>query len=429
MRIFAVPFLFLGIWSVNAHPEVLPWTYGSILQHTLEKSPTVQRAQEEWKAARWESENALRAWWPTLDLQGTHGRQGDSRLEPSTTWRSEAGILLKENLYDNGESYKKSRIQSLRQQIAEARYENVRAQAIMGVSDDYLNFCLAQRKFKLTQDYAQEISKQFQWVSDQFRNGIRTRKDYLRFKAQNQRSELEVVTSQNDIEKARLDLIEKMALPSPESQNFSCAAAEQRTSLQVLNVDFSPQLLSDKTLQWQRQISDLQVDVTKRKYWPEIFLTAEAGYGSNDYLEPARTWQTNEGTYWNALVTFKWNLWDWGLRRRNIEIQRAREKITLSTQEAAVLSEQKAWQKFKTDLKVFLSTYKTVKELEKMEVENFQLLQRDYRMGQLGYLELITAMSNYVSAQTQSVQFDYDLKRQILKSKFYQGKLDEKGFE
>ncbi len=79
-------------------------------------------------------------------------------------------------------------------------------------------------------------------------------------------------------------------------------------------------------IRMRQQISDLEIDLAKRKYWPELSLVGAATYGSSEYLDTNQTWADNEASQWSVLLNLKFNILDWGVRnhvaKRPITIRR-----------------------------------------------------------------------------------------------------------
>ena len=60
-----------------------------------------------------------------------------------------------------------------------------------------------------------------------------------------------------------------------------------------------------------------------------------------------------------------------------------------------------------------------------MEVESFNILERDFRFGQTSSLQLTTSLANVLDAQARGLEADYDLAELYLKWKYYKGILSE----
>jgi outer membrane protein TolC len=420
--------VFLFVLLITASAEASLWNRERLVQKALAESPGILKAKDTLIATQLQETNASRYWLPTLDLLAVHGRQGvwpTPNPAPLSTWHSETSLLLNESLYDNGESYKKSQIQSLKKDVAELRYRDLTGRLVVDVSSSYFDYCLAEKRRDVTEKYSKELQRQLDWVMAQFHNGIKTRKDYIRFKAQSQRSELDLIRTQKEVESARLLLLEKVGMKAVSEVGIECVLKYSTRLEDLAAVDSAPLLVSEKVLEKQKAISDYQNALTGRKIWPEVFLTSAASYGSHDYIDTGSSFTDQEGSSWNALITLKWNLWDWGVRRRQLEIQEATERIAQHDIESELITARKEWQDFTASKAAFIKSYKLAKDLEKMEKDNFSSIEQDYRMGRVNYLDLVTALSNFLESEVQSLEYDMELQKNIIKVKYYVGKLDE----
>ena len=415
--------LFFFLISTSAWGSV--WGREQLVKKALAESPNILKAKDTFLVAQLEEKNASLYWLPTLDLLAVHGRQ-EARPTPTLyPWRSETSLLLNESLYDNGESYKKSQIQNLRKEIASLRYRDLTGRLIVDVNSFYFDYCLAEKRRDITNKYSKELERQLDWVTAQFRNGLKTRKDFIRFKAQSQRSELDLIKSERDVEKAKSALLEKVGFLQQENTSVECVL-KYSTKLEELQENRqNPLLASEQVLEKQKIISDYQVALISRKIWPEVFLTAAANYGSQNYIETGSSFKDQEATSWSALLTLKWNLWDWGLRRNRLEIQESSERIVQHDLESESLAARKEWQDFISTKAAFLKSYKLAKELEKIEKDNFTSIEQDYRMGRVNYLDLTTVLSNYLESQVQALEYDMELQKNMIKTQYYLGRLNE----
>ncbi len=417
--------LVLLLILISPAAQATAWSREQLIKKALAESPNILRAKDSFLSAELEDKNSRVYWFPTLDLLAVHGRQESKPVATLSPWRSETSLLLNESLYDNGESYKKSKIQTLRKEIAKLRYQDLTGRLVVDVSSFYFDYCLAEKRQDITEKYSKELARQLDWVTAQFRNGIKTRKDFIRFKAQSQRSELDLIRSAKDVEKAKSALFEKVGFLSEENSNIDCLLKYSTHLEDLQRTPQIPWIVAEKVLEKQKMISDHQNALIKRKLWPEVFLTAAASYGSQNYIETGLNFKDQEATSWNALLTLKWNLWDWGVRRNRLEIQEATERIAQHDLESESLTARKEWQDFMTTKTAFLKSYRLAKELEKIEKDNFTSIEQEYRMGRVSYLDLITVLSNYLESQVQSLEYDMEFQKNLIKTQFYLGQLND----
>ncbi len=117
--------LVLFLILISPAAQATAWSREQLIKKALAESPNILRAKDSFLSAELEDKNSRVYWLPTLDLLAVHGRQESKPVATLSPWRSETSLLLNESLYDNGESYKKSKIQSLRKEIAKLRYQDL----------------------------------------------------------------------------------------------------------------------------------------------------------------------------------------------------------------------------------------------------------------------------------------------------------------
>src|SRR5262249_2313371 len=70
----------------------------------------------------------------------------------------------------------------------------------------------------------------------------------------------------------------------------------------------------------QEEINGSNVSLAKRKYYPQVSLNSGASYINQNYLNSNTVFSAGHQLSWNTLLTVQYNLWDWGSRKRDVEI-------------------------------------------------------------------------------------------------------------
>lgn len=395
-----------------------------ILSTTLGNSPTVLSAQKRVESAQLDRQNASAVFLPSLDLNAIHGFQGNRPSTYPTPWSSSTTLTLTENLYDNGESLAKLKIAENNLKMAETQLKSVRGKTILNVAGLYFDYCSAILSLRFAERNQQQLEKQLGLARELFHQGVKTRKDYVSFQAQAQRGSIDVIASKNSVAKTLKALSEAMGLSTDDLEvepTFKSKAHVKDLPASISNIF----LLEQDLLTFKRENMDLQIGISRRRNLPQVNVAASAGYGSSTYLNSGRTWGDGETASWNALVTLNWNLWDWGQRSRSVDLTRLQQQIEEQDFRAQLLSAQKDLENFGVDLKNFSQSYELVKNLRKIEEDSYKFLENEYRLGRLGYLELMSGLTNLLDAQLRDNRIDFDLNRLWLRNKFYQGELDE----
>lgn len=400
-----------------------------IVQVVLQSSPEYVSAKNSLEIAQLESKNAFAKYFPSLDLTASHGVRGidpdTTGLTATTPWVSQATLSLTENFYDNGETAKLSRISDKRYEIAQLKFRQAKAELIRNTVLTYYRYLNAKQNLEFSERNHSELERLAKLVSDQFHQGMKTRRDFLSFKTRAQRGRLEVIQAEKDLKLAQADLLKLMGF-SPESQ---IAFAQKETFIlpkTALSTNFAADRLPEVQIQdLQRQIGEVEVDRAKRSFWPEFSLVGAASYGSSDYVDTQMKWSDNDVTQWSILLNLKFNLVDWGVRSRNIQIAAATQSSANQAARVSTLQAEKDLAEFKLNVVRGTEDYKLAKELQALEEDTFKLLERDYRAGRATYLELVTGLSDLLDARSRGQTADYQMANLYLQWKYYSGKLNE----
>lgn len=403
--------------------------FKEVLTTALNNSPAVVSAKKKFESTQLERKNAISVFLPSLDLVAVHGGQGNRPSTYAIPTASSTSLTLTENLYDNGQSITKLKIADYNLRVSETQLKGVRGKLLVTVSGLYFDYCVANNRLKFAEKNQQQLEKQLNLAREQFHQGVKTRKDFVSFQAQTQRGAIDLLYAKNNLAKTRKSLLEGMGLNAATDQEVN-PEFNLRLTIKDLPTEVAGiSLREEDLLNLKREVSELQVKLSKRKNLPQLDLTASAGYGSSNYINSGSTWADGEKTNWSVLLTLNWNLIDFGQRSRNVALTRLQQDIEQQDLRISLLSAQKELENFEIDLKNFAKNYDLVKNLKKMEEDNFKLLEGEYRQGKVSYLELLTAMTNLLDAQYRDTQADFDLHRLWLKRKFYEGNLDENVFE
>ena len=238
-----------------------------------------------------------------------------------------------------------------------------------------------------------------------YRQGIKTRKDYLRFTSERRRNEIDMVNAEIAIERSGVEikrLLGMVTSPMDIDSERTFAPLEVQTVL----ADPVPTAAPDISKHFRVQMVDLQLEVLKnniavaeRKFWPQLYLNAAANTIGSDYLGVGRSFAGFSGTNWSVLATLKLNLMDWGIRRKDIEIA-SQDKIIQEGQLRDSLNTFVADnKKLMMNLHQSHSNYKLSRELLEIETKTYELLKSEYHNGKVTYLDLIVGLRDLLAAR------------------------------
>lgn len=425
-----------GSDNINSTSSSLNLTYDlkQVLHQALSQSPEADSYRLELENSQWEERNAWHRFFPSLDLKASHGFYGakptkytldssGNTVNASNQWVTEYSLSLTETLYDNGESYTKFKMAQLRRDLAELNQMKFQNQLSLDVGLEYIKFSLNSKLLDMQQNQFKLLKKQFKQISSAYYQGFKTRKDFLRFKSQINRAELDLLQLQSQIDKNKNELSRLIGQPPSSQQPLALTPlllAELTPKEEDLQLIYSHSLdaqISEKL----RTVNSLEAQLVTRKNWPELNLSAGLSYQSeqNNYSR----FSDNLNWNWNGLITLKYNLWDWGIRSRNAKIALNSSKIKDNQLYLKDLQ-------FDSQIKTLLNRYsqlrkhlKIADDLLSLEKDNIILIQQEYQNGKVQFLDLIKGLTDLTDSQTKYYTTLAELQSSYFQYLFYKGTL------
>ncbi len=394
--------------------------------YALRTSPQLDSSQRATVISGLQLKNTSAAFLPSLDLSSTHGLQKYyPRQSTNEPWTSSFSLTLAETLYDNGESLTKHKAAGIQDRIARLNFERDRDQLLLAVANAFFSLSQAKKTLEIQQEQHAVLKLQVELVKDAYKQGVKTRKDYLRFLTQLNRSDIDLITARDTVTKAEIDLRRALGVPLESGEKLDFAiddappAPLQAETIKIENHrDY-------KIAELQNQVSDLNTDLVNRKLWPVLGVTASATHGSSNYLFTGVPEWVNRSTSWNALLTLSYNFFDFGTRRRNAEIAAEQASVQANMLTSGLLDLHRDIEKLQLDLRRLAETYRLSEELFKLERSNLMLITNEYRQGKVQYLDYITQLQNFASAKTTYYSSLYELRKGQLAERYHEGSLYE----
>lgn len=397
------------------------------IQIAVEKSPALDSVRTEKRIRELEYDNSFAVFLPQLDLNATHGLQGIEPARSNNNLASELSLQLTETLYDNGVSFTKYRSASLQKDIAELKYKDERDKLTLDVALEYMRFSLAKALEDVQKQQFEIVNSQYKATASQYRQGVKTERDHLRFKSELRRSEIQLQEAKNATERARLELLRLLGL-EPNETNVSIEFIPLNVDLHVISQ--VPTKEPDISNHFQYRIADLEkkvlendVYLAQREFWPRLYLTAGATYHAGDYLGTDIPFTERDTTSWNALLTLRFNLLDWGTRRRNISIASARRQQAENTITSNLHAFSAENRKLMSNLKTSFQNFALARELLELETKSYRFLETEYRNGKVSYLSIVVGLRDLLSAKVQMYTSYFDLRGQLLRYRYHEGEL------
>ena len=363
--------------------------------------------------------------FPSLDILSTQGYRDGGPRSHDDQWSSELALSLRSQIYSNGLNILDYRRAKLEKKRGALRWERDRAQLCLELSREYFNYSLALETFKVQEVQYKLLGKQFKSVESQYKRGQKKRIDYVRFKARLQRAKLGVQQA-NVVIKRGLEEIKRVI--GWKGGELSVAAMKA-VNLDLGKIPENPLNIEDhyeyKIVELSRKINDDAVTRERKKYFPELSLAADASYAQEDYLSGTGTSNDQGGMNWSAMLTIRFNLWDWGKRRRNVAIANLERMNRNNALDGHLLSLKGTIRKLLMDIKQRKESFLLNRELVELEKNNYATLEENYRRGMTTFLDLINALNDYTSSRQSWFGDFFQLKILMAEFYFHQGVIYE----
>ncbi len=370
------------------------------VEMAIELSPEVDSILKAARISELKEKNAFAEFLPSLDLTATHGYRD---YTSQSSWYSDFKLSMTENLYDNGVSLTNYKVAGLLKKQAELEKQFKINKICFEIAYKYLEYSLKKKVYDIQEKQHELFNKQYNSVSNDFHNGMKTKRDYLRFKTQLSRSEILLLNAKNDIERIKLELINLIGV-----KTFS----QEKINIEPLKIDDYSDLVSNANLQFNieehyyfkkskiiKEINGEKINLTNRKLLPEWNLSAGINYTSSNYFKTGQSFADNDELGWDTFLTVKFNFLDWGTRSRNTDIANYEYKIQENVVSSELLGITTELESLKINYSEEQQNLKMTKSLFNLEKDNFDLIQRDYFNGKIQYLDLITGMNYLTDAE------------------------------
>ncbi|MEO5667925.1 MAG: TolC family protein [Bdellovibrionota bacterium] len=324
----------------------------------------------------------------------------------SDTWNSQAGLVLRQNFYDGGQSWsalESSRIARARAEIEEKRARETMSLAVLksfaAASRLERNRVASSRKLGL-------LEQQFNLARSQYRQGRKTQQDYQLLEAELERSRLEVDSVDNELFAAYRNL--EKTVGNPEVV-FDVSKLEMLTAEKILSLkqwfeesayDPAAESLELKSEKLAVDESQLSVDLIRKQYWPVLGVNASATYGSSSLIGPgASSWGDHDGFNLGVGLQLNWTLWDWGGVPAQVARAKANEVLETKRFEQRKLDLVNDYRALSDNLRRQGHVLEVQQKIRGLERKSFQQIDQEYREGRSTYLELITALERDIQAE------------------------------
>ncbi len=265
---------------------------------------------------------------PSLDLVAKNGMSGSSPKDDSG-YPSEFKLGLTESLYDNGVSRTNHQIATLDKSKSELEFQDRKSKLALDVALRFIDYSLKSKLLEIQERQLKLVKTEFEMVSNGYHQGLKTKRDFLRFKSYPMRREIDVTDAKINADKSRQELLRVIGAKSdvPGPSEFSSIDLD---SISELSTELPSKIESHllyRVANLEKKMGRLGVDLVRKKNLPEWLLTAGLAYSSSNYLGTQKNFSDNAKLGWEALVVVQYNFMDWGTRARDYEISVQKDMI------------------------------------------------------------------------------------------------------
>ncbi|MBL7671656.1 MAG: TolC family protein [Bdellovibrionaceae bacterium] len=415
------------VQAAERSSEIEKFDLKKAIAFAVENSPTFDSMKRQLKISQLDEESAEAKLLPSLDLTATHGILDSSPRKTTSPWNSEFNLGITESLYDNGVTRINSQIAKLNRKQAELNFEDQKNKVSLDIVSQYLIYSLNIKLLEIQEKQFKLISRQYERISRDYHQGIKTKKDFLRFKTQVSRGEINLVTAQGTVEKSKQELQRLMSLPQKLNAEvdfvpISLEAVKNEVPDTTLEIENH---LQSRAAQIQKEANQLSRDLISRKTLPEWYLSTGLDYTSSNYAGTGQSFFDNARTGWSALVTVKYNFFDWGTRARDKEVAFHKSVVQNNDLDSNLLLLQSSMKQVLINVKQVQRNFGLAKELLALERDNIDYIEREYRNGKVQYLDLISGLNSVSDAEIQFYSAVSDLQTTRYTLLYHQGKLYE----
>lgn len=400
------------------------------LSFALSHSPLLKSAASQQHISALNKKNNVASFLPTIDLQSNHGDGHGPGSDYSQGLSSNAGINANLPIYTNGKNITNYRISQQQLNFDNTVYQQTKNQLINTIMDDYLDYSKATKTLTVQKRLYKLNNAQYKISRALYHQGLKPETDQLSFENQILSAHINVINAEQTVLNNKQRLITDMGLSEPGSTiYFKPLTLPDIGRQQQLNTIALNQLDNYNLHITQSAINNLNTQLKRRDYWPNISINTGASYGNPTQVAGfANAYSADKQWGWHAELQLKYNLFDGGRDRRNITISQEQGAQQLDTIDNQLLNDQ---QTLANAISNYQNQYKTVQLSRKLITaakKNLRIVSTQYKAGKLQYLDLITAFSNLSNAESSYYNSRFQLEKDLYQYHFYKGDINQYAF-
>ena len=438
ISLFVLVFLVAGV----AGAQNKSWTFEQCLDTALQRNISVNqsRMSNELNKVSLEQSKANRI--PSVSANAGEALNVGKNIDPTTnTFVTEAyhstnlGISSSYNLFNGLQNANTIRQNRLNVEAGQSDIEKVKNDVTLNITTGYLQVLFAKEILAAAKSQEDATASQVERTEKMVNAGKSPESDLLQIKSQLATDNLSVITAQNQLDLAKVTLMQLMDIPIADDFDVVVPLMDESAPAVLL----TNEEIYQKSLTVQPQITSaslrtsasmMALKVSQGAHWPRVSLGANM---NTNYASSRKKGSVNPEGY-----PFFEQIWDnigqsfsMGISipiysNRQIKSNIDRAKINLITTQ---LSEQnvknvlrKSVEQTYTDMRASVKKFDATKQQVAAVESVYKNAEKKFTVGVMSATDFLIQKNNYTQAQSNLIQakFDFIFKRKILD--FYQGK-------
>jgi outer membrane protein len=438
-RLSKITFIALFIATIQHHAKAQDtWSLERCVRYAQETSLSVQEANVSVKSAKVAEIQSKAARMPNLNASISGGGQFGRTIDPVTNQftniaigQNSLGLSSGVSLYNGGQIKNTIKQSEYQTQAAKANAEQIVNNLSLQIARTYVTILLSEEQLTIARRRVVQSQQQLKNTDKLIEVGTLPIGDRLNLVAQIAKDEQQVVTAQNSVDLAYLDLKSLLQLEPDANLLIERPAV-------VIPADAAPELFTLKNVyataqntqpslragEFNLKSAETQVKIAEGGALPSLSLfgRVNSSYSSFSPTDAPYFNQINNNFGQSLGISLDIPIYQNGRTRANVE----RAKLQILT---AQINNNQIRQQLKTDIQTSIANARAAKqqveaaqksyEAFKMAYEN---MQKRHALGAVNALELTTSKNNLDSAENDLLvsRYDYLFKLKIID--FYNGK-------
>ncbi|MGE0527906.1 MAG: TolC family protein [Bdellovibrionales bacterium] len=394
-------------------------------------SPAMAAARNALEIAEFEKENSFYRFFPALDLEAKHGLLQTAPELRSSPWHSEMNLILTEHLYDPDNNATPTKYRLMDRRLERVRLESIyqRDETALKIVQAYLDWSASLQQREIDENKSDLLRRQYNVLEVQYKQGIKTKRDVLRIETEIKKLEMDVLRRDSEVALSFQKLATVVGVSPQVLEAEKIEGEEANTRRRAVGAEPKELSLEDhvksRIAALKAQEADFESQIVERNYWPRLSLQGEVKYNNHDYMGTGNRWSQADGWSYGLFLVLRYNLWDFGIRRRDVQIARIRERNVADDNRKVLLDLGSELREVFLRLREFRANLANSRELLILEQQSYTILNTEYRNGRASYLDLITNLNSLIDARSKFMASYFGLMKQQMVYAFHRGELYE----